>query len=372
MDYYVIGKLDEQQDRACQAEIRRLYSLHRQCDSWFSGASALADVCVLAVNHASPGSNPDELKGLVTLLSEAHILYDVVEESALERFDLEERFKYCRLIILPSMAHIPAVLAAFLDAYVARGGKLLLTGMSGSQDKDGNPSGKHALTCAGITAVEERPFTRGAYFALGEEDHLSLPHLDDVDWIPLDTPWLAYSPAAGSRSWLRSVPVGMFGPPEKCYYTASGEEPGLVANQYGAGICAVIPWQIGAQQYRFPTHAIAGLLSSAFERILAVKPSVHIDAPEVVEVSAFTQADGKSILVGLVNLSGQNGRMAHAPLPVEKIRIGFPISGESVQAHSLVLGPLDWEKGADGMGWVTLPRLDLCDMLKLRNYTDRG
>jgi hypothetical protein len=131
-------------------------------------------------------------------------------------------------------------------------------------------------------------------------------------------------------------------------------------------MCAVIPWQIGAQQARFPTHAIERLFRAVIEQVLRIPRSIKIEAPTLVEASAFQLADGKSMLVGMVNLSGQNGRMVHEPLPIKNIRIGFPLNGQRNQVSSLVMGSLTWEKGTDDWGWVVLPQFNLVDMLRIQ------
>ena len=74
LDYYVIGRLDEQHDRACLPEVRRLFHLHQQVETWLAGAQSLADVCLIEAGQSNPGRNPDELRGLVTLLSKSHVL----------------------------------------------------------------------------------------------------------------------------------------------------------------------------------------------------------------------------------------------------------------------------------------------------------
>ena len=145
------------------------------------------------------------------------------------------------------------------------------------------------------------------------KDHSFLPDLDEVDWIPLDTAWLECTPDEGAQELLHHVPAGMYGPPEKCYYTEITDLPGMIVHRIGKGICAVLPWQMGSQYGRFPTHAVEGLFQAVLNGVLRLPRSLLVEAPPVVELSAFIQPADGALLLGLVNLSGQNGRAVHAP-----------------------------------------------------------
>lgn len=366
LDYYVIGRLEEQHDRACQPELRRLFHLHRQAEGWLAGAQPLADACLVEAGQANPGRNPDELRGLVTLLSEAHILYDVVEETVLADDEAAARLARYPLVIVPDIPCLAPGLASALEEYVRGGGRLLLTGRSASVSDAGQPLGSLALGCAGVSAARQRPHIPGAYFAISAADRSSLPGLDAVDWIPLDTPWLECVPAEGARALLRYVPPGMYGPPEKCYYTEMTGHPGVIASRAGKGACAVLPWQIGSQSARFPTHALAGLFQAVLDGVLGLPRSIFLEAPPLVELSAACRPADGALLLGLANLSGQNGPAVHAPLPVHGLRFRLQAFGGAQRIESLTQGELNCERMPDGSLAFTLPRLDLLEMILVR------
>lgn len=366
LDYYVIGRLDQQQDRACQAEVKRLFHLHQQAESWLADAQPLADVCLIEAGHANPRRNLEELRGMLTLLSEAHILYDVIDETALAEDKAAGRLSHYPLVIVPDIPYLSPWLAAALCAYVQNGGRLLLTGMSASVSATGQPLDRLALDCAGVTAIRQRPHTPGAYFEIADADRSYLPVLEDVDWIPMDSPWLECTPAEGAQTLLRFVPVGMYGPPEKCYYTEVTDHPGVIVQHAGKGICAVLPWQVGNQHYRFPTHAIDGLFKSLLVEVLGLPRSIRIEAPPVVEISASVQPKEGALLLGLVNLSGQNGRAVHAPLSVYNLRFQLQSFQEVSRIETLSQGDLPCERMTDGSLAFTLPRLDLLEFIRIR------
>jgi hypothetical protein len=370
LDYYVIGHLDQQQDRACQPDVKRLFHLHQQAETWFEAALPLADACLIEASHAAPGHNPDELRGLVTLLSEAHIPYDVIRETALAGDSAAERLAHYPLVIVPDLDGLAPGLAAALEGYVQGGGRLLLTGRAGSAaDTSGQQLDRPALRCSGISVMRQHPYTPGAYFAIGAADRPNLPGLEALDWIPMDSAWLECTPAQGAQTLLHYIPVGMYGPPEKCYYTEQSVSPGIIVQHSGEGLCVVLPWQVGSQYWRFPTHAIAGLLQAVLDGVLKLPRSIRITASPLVEISASTTTGslgGKNgLLLGLVNLSGQNGRAAHAPMPVYDLHFQLqPIQGQE-RIESLMLGEIPGERLPDGSLSFTLPHLELLDLIRV-------
>lgn len=313
----------------------------------------------------------EELRGLLILLSEAHILYDVIEETAflsevaLPSEAATRRLRRYPLVIVPDMAQIGPVLAAALEAYLENGGRLLLTGLSVFAWASGQGCGPRALRSCGVSVMQRREHTPGAYFAITQTDHTVLPSLEAVDWIPLDSAWLDCTPAEGAQAFLRFVPVGMYGPPEKCYYTEITDRPGLIVQRSGDGICAVLPWQIGSQYFRFPTHAIAHLFQEVLNGALELHSSIQLEAPPTVKISAFTRKDYPALLIGLVNLSGQNGRATHSPLPVHGLRFRLQESAWARQVETLTQGTLAMEQTPEGDLIFSLPRLDLVEMIRI-------
>ncbi len=318
----------------------------------------VADVCLLEPGREQPGRSLDELKGLISLLSESHRLYDVVAEAALVGGTARKSLEEYDLVIVPDMAVISPELVRKLSAYARGGGKLLLTGMSASA------GGEDLLRLCGIESFTAQAYMPGAYLALEEGERETFSRLAQVDWIPLDGPWLACEPADGARTYLKQVPVGMFGPPEKCYYTEISDYAGLVVQKAGTGMAAILPWKVGSQYNAFPTHAISGLWEGLLEGVLGVRRSLRVDAPPSIEVSAF-RVKGGGWLVGLANLSGQNGGAVHDPLPVFDLRIRIPGISGPMQVESLLQGRLRWEGDAEGDLVIHLPRLDLLDMIKV-------
>ena len=119
-------------DASTYALIGQAYAEVAVKEPWCDDARNVAEVALLssvAVHPAHPREDHADT-GAARLLLEGHLLFDII--------DGEMDFSPYRLLILPDDVRVNPALQAKLDAYLAAGGKLLLTGTSGL-DADGRP-----------------------------------------------------------------------------------------------------------------------------------------------------------------------------------------------------------------------------------------
>lgn len=109
------------------------YTEVEQREKWLEGSRLTADIGLLSAENfrrICPNALPEGIKqdlGANRIMLEGHYLYDILDPEA----DLSQY----RLLILPDTMEIPeGDLRDRLNAYLAGGGKLLLTGKSGSFD----------------------------------------------------------------------------------------------------------------------------------------------------------------------------------------------------------------------------------------------
>jgi hypothetical protein len=120
-------------DASTYALIGAAYSEVQQKEPWCVGAQSVADVGLLSSaamrsGHQGPGLADHPDTGASRLLLEGHFLFDVL--------DSEMEFSKYRALILPDDVRITDDLKKKLDAYLAAGGKLMLTGQSGLTPND--------------------------------------------------------------------------------------------------------------------------------------------------------------------------------------------------------------------------------------------
>ena len=119
-------------DESTYAIIGEAYKEVEAKEPWCEGSRNVADVAVLSSQALDPlhriGEDSDV--GATRLLLEGHVLFDMI--------DAEMDFAPYKLIMVADEGRIDAALKAKLDAYLARGGKLLITGR-GALGEDGKP-----------------------------------------------------------------------------------------------------------------------------------------------------------------------------------------------------------------------------------------
>jgi len=114
------GKLDESTYRSIGQAYREVESR----EPWVLGAKSVSDIGVLsseAENISHRQNAADE--GITRILLEGHFLFELI--------DRDMDFSRFKLLILPDEVRIDETLKSRLDAYLANGGRLLLTGESG-------------------------------------------------------------------------------------------------------------------------------------------------------------------------------------------------------------------------------------------------
>jgi len=114
-------------DKSTYRIIGEAFSEVEQKEPWCDHVSSVVDMAVLSSEAETDNRNPDT--GAGRALFESHFLFDLI--------DRECDFARYKLLILPDEIAIDPALKAKLDAYLAGGGKLLLTGKSGL-NRDGS------------------------------------------------------------------------------------------------------------------------------------------------------------------------------------------------------------------------------------------
>ena len=366
MDFYVIGTLSNQDDRTVLPDVRKLFAYHKDHMDYFRGGKSVADICVILPKDSNIDGSQNEMKGVVRMLSENHFLFDMAYNLVLDDPALGDKLARYKLVVLPDVRSVREA-ASVLDAYVQKGGKLLLTGASGTMSEKATEPEKPYLRATGVSGIRHVwPKSRGCYFRIQQSDKKDLSGFDDLDIIYLVSMFLDCQIDQTAKGYLRHIPDVMFGPPEKCYYTKMGDAYGLVRNHYGDGDCVWIPWGIGRQYEKLSNHSHSRLLKAVVTDLLGLQTSVETDASPLVEVSLYQQEANHRFVLNLVNHSGQLGTAFHDCLPIYDVSFRIYIPMALSKAKSLTSGRnLSLVKEKQGGYLVKVPRLDLFDQIVL-------
>jgi hypothetical protein len=123
---------DSRLDESTYAIIGEAYREVEAKEPWCEGARNVADVGLLSAVALDPEhkAGADSDVGASRMLLEGHLLFDLL--------DADMDFAPYKLLMIPDEAKVGPALKSKLDAYLAKGGKLLFTGRS-ALDADGKP-----------------------------------------------------------------------------------------------------------------------------------------------------------------------------------------------------------------------------------------
>ncbi|MCU6796548.1 family 10 glycosylhydrolase [Paenibacillus sp. WQ 127069] len=365
LDFYVIGTLNNQDDRLCMESVKELYGFHRDNERHYTNIASLSDVCLIFPQNSSYYGSIKEFQGLFRILSEQHILFDVIHDSILEDPSTLDKLSAYQAVLLPDARNLSGTACSVLDSYVQSGGKLLATGGSSICDEKGTPFHEYRLASLGVDRIEQTyPRQQGAYFRVKPEDKERLQGFEDLDIMYLYDEFFQAHCKAQSTSFLGYIPPCMFGPPEKCYYTVITDTPGLIHHSYGKGSTALIPWTIGKHYEKLSNHAHSKLVLSALIDLLQVERRLLINTYPTVEVTSHLKKEDGSTLIHLVNLSGQLGTAFHPPMPIQSIEIELAVERKPSSIYTLKSKQLlDFAVSSEQSVIFKLPELQLFETI---------
>ena len=119
-------------DESTYAIIGKAYAEVEEKESWCVDARNVADIGLLSCESVNGGQGRDQLAdtGACRILLEEHFLFDVIDPCM--------SFDGYKMLVLPDELRLGPELVAKLEAYLAQGGRLFLTGTSGvNENGDG-------------------------------------------------------------------------------------------------------------------------------------------------------------------------------------------------------------------------------------------
>ncbi len=356
---------------AIMDELGKTLAFVREREALYAGAEPVTHVAVLhATDQHFTRDEPrlfiDELsaRGAHRLLTESMIPFHLLHEEG-----LLARLAEFKAVILPDQRYLAPTLVKALADWVAAGGALIATGLTGTVDADGAPTGSFALGALLGLQYDGRYDQSHAYIAVKDErlapGTLDLPHIVEAATglarpVSEDVQTLArlhkvYLRADG-QFLLRWSPVG-----EDSGY------PAITLRPVGQGCaCYIAPDVFRAYQAKNQwnaKHIVANLL-----RLVVPEPPVTVEALAWLEVIPMRQPaehapEGRArLLIHLLNEHGDrpldgNYRCTEQILPVRDVRVQvrYPERPITIRLEPDGVEPA-WEY-ADGIVTVQVPEV---------------
>ena len=361
-DFYCMGRIDNLEDREVLKNVTNVFQFQKKNEKYFIHTHTGNKVLLL-----HDGQSESEYRGIFELLSENHILFDVMEQFCIDQNDVPRPISSYDVVILPEVSRLSDAQCVLLDKYVENGGKLLVTGFSSTKDEIGNPLNKIRLKALGVLP-EYEPFEKeqGTYFRIFEKDKALLADniFQSIDLVYAWETGLHCKLRPGASGLLGYIPPAMIGPPEKCYYTEVTDIPGLITNKYGKGETAFFTFRIGTLYHNKRQYGHAALMMSALKNLLKYKADFITSASPLVEISRQIGNAGNFEWYGMLNHTGQLGNAFYQPLPIRNMEFKFKPQKKVASVKSMATGkPVPFKLNPEGWVNVTIPELDDYDVV---------
>jgi len=362
VDFYCIGRLDNLEDRQVLENVTNVFQFHKQHEQYLHHTVSGNKILLL-----HDGMSGKEYQGLFEVLTENHVLFDVMEFWCMNGQDVTRPIESYEVIVLPDISRLSDRDIDRLDNYIKNGGKILATGFTSTKDEIGNPLNKVRMTSLGVKEdYEAFEKEQGTYFRIFEKDKTKLKSyvLSKLDLVYAWEEGMLCEPEASTEKYLGFIPPAMIGPPEKCYYTEVTEIPGLFSNQFGSGKTVFFPWRIGSIYHHKRHYGHAALIMSALKDLLDFEQDIKVEFSPMIEISRQKSKEGDFEWYGLMNHTGQLGNGFFAPVPIQDI--SFKINPEKTVKSVKGLRKnqvIPFKISGDGWLEISLPELNSFDIV---------
>ena len=325
----------------------------------YAGSDAQLIDVDLVKRRSAVGDLSAEFSGLSDALIRAHLPFDVIDDTTLEKEPLD---KYAA-IFLPNVASMSDAAAARLKQYVRGGGNLFSTFETSMYDQYGIRRPNFALAEVFGAASQNRIAGPRRWDAMQPSASASgHPLLEGLHRRLLISPtyYLSVKPSTAQSlvAFIQTMAGRYDGLPG-----LSGD-PALLVNRYGKGASVYSPGDWGASLNAYHFADFYKLMENAV-RLLA-PPSVTLEnAPGSLEIVLRSQAQGR-LLVHLVNFTGEMTRPIRRILPIDNLGVTLRGYGPFGGAHTLI-GKQHLLLRTDGDGAVSfhVPHLDEYEVVVL-------
>ncbi len=346
---------------AYSSPITKFHRQHRDLYARLKPAATIALVRPDRLRSASPGfaETVEEFRGLYTALQEKHLPFDVLAADLIGKMAEEGALERYALVILPDLGGLGRQTAEALDAFVRRGGNLVLTGSSGVTEDGGIEfATSPALMRVGAPKSGDELWST---YVTGSEQ----PEIGNYRYAPAIIPvygsYARFVWKPGVEKVGKLLPQAPFGPPEKCYGHASSDDPDLV-RLAGRGKVVQIPWTIGRTYREFGTTEVRDHVLDAVRPLSGQR--LFAELPEQVEL--ILGNDGEHLVVHLINQSGARRKSFGPHLTISGGRLRLTGLAPPPSRSLLVSGGTPTMLEANGDLLIELPPLELFEVIRIR------
>jgi hypothetical protein len=317
--FVVVGTFNHYECREFIPILNDLYGFHKENEKVFTNLHTLNNIAVIQ------GRGRDA-QGIIQLLSEEHILYDVISPDKIMSENIPRNIEDYEVLILNNISNMSAELIEKIDKYVESGGKLLVTGMTSINDEYGNPTNKIRLQSLGVEPnFEVFEKSQATYLKVSDTDKQILDQSKNFTLMMMHSTFLKCDLKEGAEGYLKLLPTNMYGPSEVTWYSDDEitDYPGVISYLFGKGKTVYLPWMLGTEYLEKGNYAQRSLFLGCLYNLLEVEKTIFTDAPAQVEITHLLNRNKKFEWVGMINHSGFHSTSVREPITIHNTSIRF-------------------------------------------------
>ncbi|MDF2511227.1 MAG: hypothetical protein K0S04_1093 [Herbinix sp.] len=361
LDYYLIGKLDNHEDKSAFEKIKSVYHYHAKNESDYINVESVADIALFqSEDKLFSYLVGNDFMGWFRFLTENHYLFNVLST---KKQTSEALSKY-KVLIIPEKISIDSELAARIDAFVSEGGTLISSCQSAFKKENGKLSTEPIFKSLGI--IESKNVMqnmKASYLKIESKD--SFPRSSKTELIYVKNDYIVADYEETVAKHMKLIPPFMFGPPERCYYTRITDEPGFTINPYGKGRGVYIPWCPGEIFCEDGHSNTIDFIDDLLESVLGIT-AIGGNASQMVEMTVLKKRNESSMILHLINGSGFYGNNTYyEPVTMAEIEVVLPGTELPKSIKSLVNGKEYSFKQKEDCLLINVDKLKAFDAIKI-------
>ncbi|MDZ4707050.1 MAG: alpha-amylase family protein [Saprospiraceae bacterium] len=325
LDLSLMGDMRDYEDERNYGVIKKVYGHHKRNEKYYGRYKSVSKIAVVAPGWWPSGPTMQEFRGIQLMLKEAHIPFDIIEDSQIGV--RSEGLKKYKLIILPDIYTLNTSSIQVLDSLAMNGVSLLATNSS-LKDQPG------LLTkWFGVKSGQFLADCSGQY--LGISDYKQYPSLAGQKMIFLKFNLMEYDMSGCDLTALPLLAKGRPGPPEMI----GGHDPtgnyGLGLKKYGSSWNAILPVNLGKLYYLHGYEQHKNIVLDLIHQLLPsdrdlIQTSAHPRVETILQEFDFNEPNtysrpfkSRGLILHLVNLTGFSGNTYFTPLPGYQIKFSI-------------------------------------------------
>ncbi len=349
LDISLMGDFQDYEDERNYDVFRKIYAHHKKYEPYFGRYTSPAQLVIVAPGSWPGGDAAQEYRGIQLMLKEAHIQFDIIEDSQLG--NLTESLARYRVILLPEIPRLDSAGVEALIRASQNGTNIIATNRSLSE----NPDALLKLFGAKIVNLNHD----GAGFYLHPDNKALFKSFAQQKLLFWKFNLGLYDFSASDTTALSIFTPGRPGPPE----IIGGHEPtvysALGMKNHNSSKAVLLPINLGKLYYLHGYEQHKNILLDVINFVFPdVQRLVETDVHERVEVIlqkfvrnvpenvGSTANDG--LILHLTNLTGFSGNTYFEPLPVYKLTFTIQSDFKPSKVFSMVNeSPVAfiWEEG---------------------------